>query len=45
MRGRAISLRYLNPAGAHPSSLIGEDSCVRPGNLLPLTHMAIGRVK
>ncbi|KAG2365466.1 UDP-glucose 4-epimerase [Suillus spraguei] len=41
----AISLRYFNPAGAHPSGLIGEDPRGRPGNLLPLlAHMAIGRV-
>ena len=46
MRWRAISLRYFNPAGAHPSGLIGEDPRGRPGNLLPLlAHMAIGRVK
>ncbi|KAJ8472876.1 hypothetical protein ONZ45_g16500 [Pleurotus djamor] len=45
-RWRAISLRYFNPAGAHPSGLIGEDPKGRPGNLLPLlAHMAIGRVK
>ncbi|OJA18055.1 hypothetical protein AZE42_05423 [Rhizopogon vesiculosus] len=44
-RWRAISLRYFNPAGAHPSGLIGEDPRGRPGNLLPLlAHMAIGRV-
>lgn len=46
MRWRAISLRYFNPAGAHPSGLIGEDPRGRPGNLLPLlAHMAVGRVK
>ncbi|KAH7927255.1 UDP-glucose 4-epimerase [Leucogyrophana mollusca] len=45
-RWRGISLRYFNPAGAHPSGLIGEDPRGRPGNLLPLlAHMAIGRVK
>ncbi|KAG6829777.1 hypothetical protein H0H92_003567 [Tricholoma furcatifolium] len=45
-RWRAISLRYFNPAGAHPSGDIGEDPRGRPGNLLPLlAHMAIGRVK
>ncbi|RDB19506.1 UDP-glucose 4-epimerase [Hypsizygus marmoreus] len=45
-RWRAISLRYFNPAGAHPSGLIGEDPRGRPGNLLPLlAHMAVGRVK
>ncbi|KAJ6469590.1 THO complex subunit 1 transcription elongation factor-domain-containing protein [Mycena vitilis] len=41
----AISLRYFNPAGAHPSGQIGEDPKGRPGNLLPLlAHMAVGRV-
>ncbi|KAF7785018.1 hypothetical protein Agabi119p4_1183 [Agaricus bisporus var. burnettii] len=45
-RWRAISLRYFNPAGAHPSGLIGEDPRGRPGNLLPLlAQMAVGRVK
>ncbi|KAF8261909.1 UDP-glucose 4-epimerase [Lactarius quietus] len=45
MRFRAISLRYFNPAGAHPSGLIGEDPRGRPGNLLPLlAQMAIGRL-
>ncbi|EKM61833.1 uncharacterized protein PHACADRAFT_248699 [Phanerochaete carnosa HHB-10118-sp] len=45
-RWRALSLRYFNPAGAHPSGQIGEDPRGRPGNLLPLlAHMAIGRVK
>jgi len=44
-RWRAISLRYFNPAGAHPSGLIGEDPRGRPGNLLPLlAQMAVGRV-
>ncbi|KAF7969001.1 hypothetical protein HWV62_28666 [Athelia sp. TMB] len=39
-------LCHGNPAGAHPSGLIGEDPRGRPGNLLPLlAHMAIGRVK
>ncbi|KAG5635911.1 hypothetical protein H0H81_009673 [Sphagnurus paluster] len=45
-RWRAISLRYFNPAGAHPSGAIGEDPLGRPGNLLPLlAHIAVGRVK
>jgi len=45
-RWRGLSLRYFNPAGAHPSGFIGEDPRGRPGNLLPLlAHMAIGRVK
>ncbi|KAK0233860.1 THO complex subunit 1 transcription elongation factor-domain-containing protein [Armillaria fumosa] len=43
---QALSLRYFNPAGAHPSGRIGEDPKGRPGNLLPLlAHMAVGRVK
>ena len=41
---RAISLRYFNPAGAHPSGLIGESPVGRPGNLLPLlSAIAAGR--
>lgn len=45
-RWLAISLRYFNPAGAHPSGRIGEDPKGRPGNLLPLlAQMAGGRVK
>ncbi|GAA5865294.1 hypothetical protein JCM3774_004928 [Rhodotorula dairenensis] len=41
---RAISLRYFNPAGAHPSGDIGEDPRGRPGNLLPLlAQMAVGK--
>ncbi|GJN87175.1 hypothetical protein Rhopal_000120-T1 [Rhodotorula paludigena] len=41
---RAISLRYFNPAGAHPSGQIGEDPRGRPGNLLPLlSQMAVGK--
>ncbi|KAF8511273.1 UDP-glucose 4-epimerase [Hysterangium stoloniferum] len=44
-RWRAISLRYFNPAGAHPSGQIGEDPRGRPGNLLPLlSQMAVGRI-
>lgn len=30
-----LSLRYFNPVGAHPSSLIGELPIGRPNNLLP----------
>ena len=41
---RAISLRYFNPIGAHPSGLIGEDPNGIPNNLLPLlTQVAIGK--
>lgn len=40
---RAISLRYFNPAGAHPSGEIGEDPRGKPGNLLPLlAQLAVG---
>lgn len=31
----AISLRYFNPVGAHPSGLIGEDPLDIPNNLMP----------
>ena len=41
---RAISLRYFNPVGAHPSAEIGEDPRVR-ANLAPvLLDVAIGAV-
>lgn len=33
---RAVSLRYFNPVGAHPSGLIGEDPKGRPTNLMPI---------
>ena len=37
-------LRYFNPAGAHPSGLIGEDPEGVPGNLMPyLLQVAVGR--
>ena len=40
---RAISLRYFNPVGAHPSGLIGEDPSGIPNNLLPfITQVAVG---
>lgn len=39
-----LSLRYFNPAGAHPSALIGEDSTQPATNLVPvITETAIGR--
>ena len=31
----ALSLRYLNPVGAHPSGLIGENPFGPPNNLMP----------
>ena len=40
----AISLRYFNPVGAHPSSLIGELPKGIPENLVPfITQTAIGK--
>jgi len=40
---RAISLRYFNPIGAHPTSLIGELPRGVPENLVPyITQTAIG---
>lgn len=41
---RIISLRYFNPAGAHPSGRIGEDPLGKPNNLLPLlAQISVGR--
>jgi UDP-glucose 4-epimerase len=40
---RAISLRYFNPIGAHPSALIGELPSGVPENLVPfITQTAYG---
>ena len=37
-------LRYFNPAGAHPSGLMGEDPMGVPFNLLPLlAQVAVGK--
>lgn len=37
-------LRYFNPAGAHPSGLIGEDPNGIPNNLMPfITQVATGK--
>ena len=39
----ALSLRYFNPVGAHPSGLIGEDPLGRPNNLMPfIAQVAAG---
>ena len=39
----AISLRYFNPVGAHPSGFIGEDPLGQPNNLMPfIAQVAIG---
>ena len=41
---RGIALRYFNPIGAHPSSLIGELPRGIPNNLVPfITQTAIGK--
>lgn len=40
-----ILLRYFNPAGAHPSAIIGEMPLGKPQNLVPvITQTAIGRI-
>jgi UDP-glucose 4-epimerase len=40
---KAISLRYFNPIGAHPSALIGELPRGVPDNLVPyITQTAVG---
>lgn len=38
---RAISLRYFNPVGGHPSGLLGEDPRTPPSNLFPCISRAI----
>jgi UDP-glucose 4-epimerase len=39
----ALSLRYFNPVGAHPSGLLGEDPRGRPNNLMPfIAQVAVG---
>lgn len=41
----SILLRYFNPAGAHPTTLIGEYNIDKPQNLTPvITQTAIGRI-
>ncbi|MCC6754046.1 MAG: UDP-glucose 4-epimerase GalE [Saprospiraceae bacterium] len=43
-RCRAISLRYFNPAGAHPSAQIGESPRTPAQNLVPvITETAMGK--
>lgn len=42
---QSILLRYFNPVGAHPSTLIGEMPLGRPENLVPvITQTAIGKL-
>ena len=39
------SLRYFNPAGAHPSSILGEGPTLYPTNLFPIINeVATGKV-
>ena len=39
----AISLRYFNPTGSHPSGLIGEDPKGIPNNIVPVILQAYQR--
>jgi UDP-glucose 4-epimerase len=40
-----VLLRYFNPAGAHPSAIIGEMPIGKPENLVPaITQTAIGKL-
>ena len=40
-----VLLRYFNPAGAHPSAVIGEMPVGKPSNLVPaITQTAIGHI-
>ena len=42
---QVILLRYFNPVGAHPSTLIGELPIGKPQNLVPaITQTAIGKL-
>ena len=41
----AVSLRYFNPVGSHPSGLIGEDPQGIPNNLMPyVAQVAVGKL-
>lgn len=41
---KAVSLRYFNPVGAHPSNLLGEIPIGTPNNLVPyITQTAVGK--
>lgn len=43
---QGILLRYFNPVGAHPSTMIGELPLGKPENLVPaITQTAIGKIK
>jgi len=43
---KSTLLRYFNPVGAHPSTLIGELPLGKPENLVPaITQTAVGKIK
>lgn len=42
---KAISLRYFNPIGAHPSALIGELPLGIPSNLLPFITQTVAGLR
>jgi UDP-glucose 4-epimerase len=42
---RVVSLRYFNPIGAHPSSLLGELPIGSPNNLVPFITQTAARVR
>src|SRR5690606_9882748 len=43
---KSVLLRYFNPVGAHPSTLIGELPLGKPENLVPaITQTAIGKIE
>jgi UDP-glucose 4-epimerase len=42
---QAISLRYFNPIGAHPSAHIGELPLGNPLNLVPIITQTVARVR
>ena len=45
VKTKAISLRYFNPIGAHPSGLLGENPKNVPQNLVPyITQSALGKI-
>lgn len=42
---KAISLRYFNPIGAHPSALIGELPLGAPANLIPFLTQSVAGLR
>lgn len=41
---KAVSLRYFNPIGAHPSALIGEYPLGVPNNLVPYVNQTVAGI-